>query len=298
MDEYEVKCYLKAGRAAARALEEVCRRVHEGAPIRELCELAEDAVRREGASPAFPCNISINSIAAHYTALADDECVVPRGAVVKVDVGAHVDGYIGDAAATVSLRPEAEPLLRAAQEALERALELMKPGVPLSRIGRAIEATIRSYGLRPVQNLTGHGLSRYVLHTGVAVPNVGQAAGVVEDGGAYAVEPFATDGEGYVIDSDRSTIFSCLRAGKVRDREARSLLEEAWGRFRTLPFTERWLTDKWGLSELRRLVGLLVRRGALHAYPVLLERGGGIVSQFEHTVIVVNGEPVVTTLHE
>ncbi|MCX8204080.1 MAG: type II methionyl aminopeptidase [Candidatus Nezhaarchaeota archaeon] len=298
MDEYEVKCYLRAGRAAAKALEEVCHRVHEGALIKELCELAEATVRKEGAYPAFPCNVSINSTAAHYTALADDEEVVPKGAVVKVDVGAHVEGYIGDVAATVSLNPEAEPLLRAAQEALNRALELMKPGVPLSRVGWAIEATIKSYGLKPIQNLTGHGLSRYSLHTGVAVPNVRQAGGVVEDGGAYAIEPFATNGEGYVIDSEKITIFRYSRAGKVKGERARSFLEEVQSRFKTLPFTERWLINKWKLGEVRKLLSLLTQQGLLHAYPVLVERGGGVVSQFEHTVIVVEGRSVVTTLYE
>ncbi|MEM4699803.1 MAG: type II methionyl aminopeptidase [Candidatus Nezhaarchaeales archaeon] len=297
MDEYEFKCYVRAGRAAAKALEEVCRRLHEDVPIKELCELAEAIVRREGAQPAFPCNISINNVAAHYTALADEEEVVPRGAVVKIDVGAHVDGYIGDVAATVALNPEAEPLLRAAREALARAIELMKPGVPLSRVGWAIEATIRSYGFRPIHNLTGHGLSRYVLHTGVAVPNVKQGTGIVEDGGAYAIEPFATNGEGYVIDGSKSTIFSYSGAGKVRDRRAKRLLEEIWNRFKTLPFTERWLIDGWELSEVRPLLNALAQRGPLNAYPVLLERGGGLVSQFEHTVVLIEGEPVVTTLY-
>lgn len=298
MDEYEFKCYIRAGRAAAKALEEVCRRLHEDAPIRELCELAESVVRREGAHPAFPCNISINSIAAHYTALADEEEVVPRGAIVKIDVGAHVDGYIGDVAATISLNPEAEPLLKAAREALRRAIELMKPGVPLSRIGWTIETTIKSYGFRPIQNLTGHGLSRYMLHTGVAVPNIRQGTGVVEDEGAYAVEPFATNGEGYVIDGSKSTIFSYSGAGRVKDRRAKRLLEGIWKRFKTLPFTERWLINGWKLDEVRALLGMLAQQGALRTYPILLERGGGLVSQFEHTVVVMEGETVVTTLYE
>lgn len=295
MDDYEVKCYLKAGRAASEALKRACDKVHEGMPVRELCEVAEATVKSMGAEPAFPCNISIDHVAAHYTALADDGLAVPREAVVKIDVGAHVEGYIGDVAATVSLSPKWAPLLKAAREALKKALELMRPGMPLSRIGGAIETTIKSYGLKPIRNLTGHGLARYTLHTGVAVPNVRTAEGVVEDGASYAIEPFATNGAGYVIDGEKAVIYRYLGAGKVKDREARKMLEEIWSRFKSLPFTERWLINNRGLNEVRRLLDLLTRLRALHAYHVLIEEGGGRVSQFESTVIIVNGDPVVTT---
>ncbi|RLF10092.1 MAG: type II methionyl aminopeptidase, partial [Thermoprotei archaeon] len=248
--------------------------------------------------PAFPCNVSINNVAAHYTALADDQLVVPRGALVKVDVGAHVEGYIGDVAATVSLSPAWDPLVKAAEEALRRAVELMRPGVALAKVGGAVEAAIKSYGFKPVRNLTGHGLAQYNLHTGVSVPNVKAGKGVVEEGAAYAVEPFATNGAGYVVDGEAAVIHRYLGAGKVKEREARRLLEEIWARFRNLPFTERWLIDEMRLEEVRRLIKLLVKGKALHPYHVLLEGGGGVVSQFECTVIVVEGEPLVTTPHE
>jgi methionyl aminopeptidase len=298
MDSHEVSCYLKAGRAAARALREAYRRVHEGAPIKEICEAAERAVREAGAEPAFPCNVSINNVAAHYTAVADDELTIPKGAVVKVDVGAHVDGYIGDAAATVSLSPAWDPLVKAAEEALRRSLEYMKPGAALSNVGWAIEASIRSYGFKPIRNLTGHGLARYTLHTGVMVPNVRAGEGVVEEGAAYAVEPFATNGAGRVVDGEEAVIFSYVGAGKVRDKDAKRLLEVVWERFKSLPFTERWLIDGWGVRRVRELLKLLVEGRALHPYHVLLEGGGGMVSQFECTVVVAEGEVVVTTPYE
>ena len=294
MDEGAYKAYLKAGEAAARALREACRRVEEGVPVREICEAAERAVINAGAQPAFPCNVSINEVAAHYTSPADDEAVVPRGAVVKVDVGAHVDGYIGDVAATIALDPSWSGLVEASLKALRAAIDAFKPGVPLSRVGGVIEATIRSYGYRPIENLTGHSLDRFNLHAGTSIPNVKGGEGVVEDGSAYAIEPFATNGAGRVVDTERVYIYRCV-GGKVRGREAKALLREVWGRFNGLPFTERWLLDAYPLDKLRGLLGELLRSKAIYGYPVLVEGGGGLVSQHECTVVVYEGEVVVTT---
>ena len=298
MEDYEVKCYLKAGEAASKALKETCSLVHEGVPVKELCEKAEAVIRSLGAQPAFPCNVSIDSVAAHYTALADDEAVVPKGSLVKIDVGAHVDGYIGDVAATVSLSEAWEPLLEAAKVALKSALDIVKPGVSMVRLGGAIEGAIKAYGFKPIRNLTGHGLSRFNLHSGISVPNVKTGEGVIEDGAAYAIEPFATNGAGYVVNSETTVIYRYVGGKKVKDKAAKELLEEVWRRFNGLPFTERWLVDKYPLSELRKLVKLLVDARALYCYPVLVEGRGGMVSQFECTVILVEGECIVTTPQE
>ncbi len=294
MNEHELKCYLKAGETAAKALKEACRRVEEGVSVKEICEVAERVIKELGAQPAFPCNVSINHVAAHYTSPADDETVIPRGAVVKVDVGAHVDGYIGDVAATITLSPSWESLVEAARKALERALEGFKPGVALSRIGGVIESTIKSYGYKPVKNLTGHSLSRFNLHAGDSVPNVKAGEGVIEEGKAYAVEPFVTNGAGYVVDGEQVFIYR-YSGGKVKDKGAKELLKEVWRRFNQLPFTERWLLDLHSLQKLRELLSELARAKAIYGYPVLVEGAGGVVSQFECTVVVYEGEALVTT---
>ena len=79
----------------------------------------------------------------------------------------------------------------------------------------------------------------------------------------------------------------------VRSQAARKIIDEA-KKYNGLPFAERWLKSSSGFiqqSTLRQLVGIDV----LNAYPVLKEVNSGIVTQAEHTIIVLD-TPIVTTL--
>ncbi len=303
IEEHAMKAYLEAGRIACRVREEALKLVEPGVSLFELCTRIESRIRELGGEPAFPCNISINDVAAHYTPIWGDESIVPEDAVVKIDLGVHVDGYIADTAVTVDLSGRHTSLLEAASEALEAAIREVKPGTPFSRVGAVIERVIRSKGFKPIANLTGHSLGRYIIHAGETIPNVGEAVGgSFKSGRAYAIEPFATNGVGLVREGDVITIYALnperpsMRAMRIRSAE-RKLLAEIVQRFKTLPFTERWLDPSkyGGVDKLRLSLRRLWRAGALIGYPVLIEQGGGLVSQFEHTVLVLEDRIVVTT---
>ncbi len=299
-----VRKYLRAGWIASTVLEETVKRVEPGARVLDVCEYAERRIRELGGEPAFPCNLSVNEEAAHYTPLIGDEKRIPEDSVVKVDLGVHVDGYIADTAATVDLSGRYESLLEAAREALEKALERVAPGTPIVEVSRVIASVIRSKGFRPIRNLTGHSLGRYLVHAGDVIPNVPDepVPGSFQPGRAYAIEPFATNGEGVVREKEPITIYSLnperpsLRAARLRQEERR-LLAEITQRFRTLPFTERWLDPQryGGVDKLRLHLRKLWRTRMLIGYPVLVEAAGGMVSQFEHTVLVLKDGVIITT---
>lgn len=293
-----VQKYLEAGRIAARVREEAAQRVREGTKLLDLCEWVEARIRELGGQPAFPCNVSINDVAAHYSPLPGDPSAVPEGAVVKLDIGVHVDGYIADTAVTVTLNDKLTSLLEAAREALDRAIEVFRPGTPFTRIGAVVEETIKRYGYQPIRNLSGHSLARYTIHAGEIIPNVGDRLVRGKVGcGAYAIEPFATTGEGIVIEREPITIYA-YTGKRVRARlsqDEKRVLATIAARFRTLPFSPRWLTDTLSFERLTHALARLARRGLLIAYPVLVERSGGVVAQFEHTILVNGDEILVTT---
>lgn len=295
MEDYELKYYLRAGEIAFKALKKALEVVHEDMPIKKLCDMVEETIRSLGGEPAFPCNVSMDNIAAHYTALADDEATIPKGSLVKIDVGAHVDGYIGDVAATVAFDDVWRPLVEAVKSSLKNVVKMIEPGVSMAKLGGVIERSIKAYGFKPVRNLTGHSLSRFNLHAGECIPNIGAGGGFVKDGAAYAVEPFATNGEGYVVDSKLSVIYRYIGLKKVKDRILKEFLDKVWRRFNGLPFTERWLTEEYSLIELRKILKSLEEVRALYFYPVLIEGSGGIVGQFECTVVISGGEKIITT---
>ena len=98
-------------------------------PIIDVCEKVEGMTRQKGGKPAFPCNVSINEVAAHYTSPPGDDKIIPDKAVVKVDIGVHVDGYIADTATTICFDPEYDDMVDTAEQALARAVEILRPGL-------------------------------------------------------------------------------------------------------------------------------------------------------------------------
>jgi len=291
MDEEVREKLLKAGKILQTAVNEAVEKISPGVKLLEVAEFVENRIEELGGKPAFPCNISINSDAAHFTPKRDDERVFGDGDIVKLDVGAHIDGYIADMAVTVDLGSNND-LVKAAKEALFAAIDVVKAGVSVSEIGKAIEDAIKSYGFKPIVNLTGHGLLPYLTHAPPSIYNYATERGVtLEEGMVIAIEPFATDGAGRVMERGECEIYSILQPKPVRMKLAREIIREVQEKYKTLPFAKRWLSKA---PEI--ILSKLVREGVLRAYPVLTEVSGGLVSQWEHTLIVEDGGATVTTI--
>ena len=289
--------YKKAGEIAAEARDLGASLIKPGVKILDVVESVEKHIISRGAGLSFPVNISINELAAHFTPLNRDKQVFREGDVVKLDVGSHVDGYIADTAVTVEVETNRyKDMIEASASALKNAIEKMKPGVNLSDIGRTIENTIKSYGYNPIENLTGHSLDRYILHSGMSIPNVSsiKSSRKPKAGEAIAIEPFATDGIGHVVAGRGSNIYIISRSlGRLRDKQTKLLFHQMKTNFRSLPFAHRWCTKFSSYSEtsLNRLSYL----GFINQYPQLIEQAKGIVTQKEHTIIVTEEGCEVTT---
>jgi methionyl aminopeptidase len=285
----------RAGTIAGEAREIGAGMVDEGVSLLKVADEVEAYILRKGAKPAFPTNISINEVAAHYSPRSDDKLVFKKGDLVKVDVGAHVDGYIGDTARTVEVRTKNwSNLITASDKALRMAIEMIGDGIAVSSLGGAIERAIRSEGFVPITNLTGHGMNCYNLHAGLTIANYddGNSTKLRSDM-ILAIEPFATHGAGEVRNAKPGNIYRILRDREVRDGEANKLFVRIKENFGTLPFCERWCTamDTKAPNHLKTLV----RHGVLFAYPILTEAKSGMVSQTEHTVMIKSGRAEVTT---
>src|SRR3972149_7364215 len=122
-DIEEVEKFRLSGRILRETREEMKPFVHENMPIIQVCEKAEALIREKGGKPAFPCNVSINEVAAHYTSPPNDERRIPEKALVKVDLGVHVDGYVTDTAFTACFNPDYKAMQSAAEHALKTAID-------------------------------------------------------------------------------------------------------------------------------------------------------------------------------
>jgi len=281
--------YREAGRILKTVRSEAVEMVRVGNTLLQVAEFIENRTIELGGRPAFPCNISRNQEAAHATPKIGDTDVFGKD-MVKLDLGVHVDGYVADSAVTVDLSGNSE-IKKAAEEALAAAIELAKPGISTGELGAVIEDSIRSYGLNPITNLTGHGLSQYEAHDDPSVPNRHVEGGaILKEGDVLAIEPFATDGVGTVHDGNWAEIYSLIRKKPVRLPAVRNVLKQV-EEYRELPFAKRWLkSDKLDFVLLQ-----LEKSGIIHSYPVLLESSGGLVAQAEHTIIVTQDGCEITT---
>ena len=269
----------RAGAISARARALGLRLTVPGARRRDVADAVEAYIREQGAEPAFPVNLSRNQEAAHYTPSRDDDAVFVAGDLVKVDVGAHLDGAIADTADTIEVggTHRYENLVRAAREALAEGIGRVRPGARVEEVSRAIAGAIHGRGLKPVENLMGHSIERYLLHAGKAIPNVpGGSAATFTEGEVIAIEPFATNGVGRITNGP----FGNIARFRGDPGPSDPVLAGLFARFRTLPFAVRWATTAEEQAALRRA------RRAIQTYPVFVEEAGGWVAQAEHTILV------------
>lgn len=297
-DEDAIAKFQRSGKILKETREEIKEYVHEGTPIIDICEKAEGIIKDKGGKPAFPCNVSINEIAAHYTSPPNDKTTVLENSLVKVDIGVHVDGYVTDTAVTICLNPEYRKLVTAATDALEKAVESVQPDISTGKLGMIIERTIKSYGLKPISNLTGHSVGRYLVHAGTSIPNVAQLfSSKIKLGSVYAIEPFVTlpDAVGKVEDGGETTIFRYLKSRSLASPYAKQLLKYIESNFRTLPFAERWLQGIVPAEAHQKAFRELVSSKALTGYPTFVEVSKKPVAQAEHTVLVVKDGCVILT---
>ena len=152
-------------------------------------------------------------------------------------------------------------------------------------------------GLKPIHQLSGHQLKPWTLHAGKNVPNVGmKISSTMNLGETYAIEPFATNGNGTIKSGPYAYIFSNnMKNKKKLDRDTLRVRNAARQMFKTLPWAGRWLHGKITGVDVDVAIKALQRAGAIHGYPVLYEGKDGMVSQFEHSVFVGPEGAIVST---
>jgi len=299
MDEETLKKWREAGKITAQALKFGQTLIKKGAVIREVCDKVDRKIVELGAKPAWPTQVALNHVAAHYTPDYDDNTTF-NDELVCIDVGAHIDGCIGDCALTVDLSGQHEKFLKAVQEALKAAIETVKPGIEVREIGKVICEKIEEHGLNPIRNLGGHGIDEFEIHDEPRIPNFDDGNTTkIEKGKIYAIEPFATNGRGMVKESERANIFTLSDIKPVRSQFARDILACIEENFDGLPFATRWLIERFGLGKTQLAIRELDRLECLDKHPPLVEETKGLVSQWEKTFYVNDkGEVEILTQFE
>jgi len=218
----ELMMMREAGRIVARVLEAMKQLVAPGVTTLELDAAAEDIIRSHGASPAFkgyrahgrppfPGTIcaSVNDAVVH--GIPDDR-ELHDGEIVSVDVGCEYQGFYGDTALTLPVGrvpKEATNLMQVCAEALDRAIDQVKPGNALSTIGQTVQEHVEANGFAVVRDFVGHGIGTQ-MHQPPEVPNYATQRTsdiIMQPGLVLAIEPMINAGRYAVrVDPDLWTV--------------------------------------------------------------------------------------------
>lgn len=296
MDKKELEKWVKAGKLAAEALEYGSKLIKPGKSLLETTDKIEDYIINNGGGLAFPVQMALNQVAAHFYPDQDDE-IIFEDQVVKLDVGVHIEGFIGDNARTIDLSGNYGELVKASKDALNNSIKIVKAGTKIGEIGAVIQQTISNAGFAPVRNLSGHGLEKYDVHSPPTIPNCATTDETqLEIGQVIAIEPFASTGAGIVIETSNATLFQVAEYLPVRDQTTRHVLHFI-EQFEDLPFAKRWLLEKFPLIKVNFALKTLKNTGVIQDFPPLADKAKGIVSQAEHTLLVEeDGARILTKL--
>lgn len=288
--------FLQAGFLASQVRSYGKSLIKKGASYQEILIKIHQKIIELGAIPAFPPQMALNDVAAHFLVLPNED-IIFTDEIVKLDIGVCYEGAIGDCAVTVDLSGKNQKLVDAVEAALLRAEQSIKVGQKIRDIGKIIDETIDSYGFKSIKNLCGHGLGPYKIHTLPIIPNYeDNSKGLIQPGMTFAIEPFATDGKGFIYESGQPTIFSLIKPRPIRSDIARVLFAKIKN-FKGLPFAIHDLMDKNVLLEDVNLgLAELMKEGIIAGYPPLVEEKQGMVAQAENSVLVdEKGQVYITT---
>ena len=246
-----------------------------------------------GAEPAFPVNLSLNEVAAHYTPSTDDKTIAEG--LLKIDLGVCVNGYIADTAFSLDLTEEKkfEEMIKLNEEALNNAISKLNVNSKIKDVGKAIQEVVKNSHFSVIKNLSGHSLGKNKIHAGLIIPNYENENNTELKNMAFAIEPFLTAGSGEVYEGKESEIFILKKDRPVRDPQERELLKFIKENYSTRPFCKRWL-EKKNLKNLGFHLKNLTKQGILYNFPVLIEKSKSPVSQAEHTILITDKVEVVT----
>jgi curved DNA binding protein len=253
---------------------------------------------------AFPTCVSVNATVGHYCPLADDKAVLAAGDVAKVDLAAHIDGFVAVAAHSVVVGADGDvtggdaDLLAGAAQAMEAALRVVRPGKSSADLAPLLEKVAAAYGVRVVEGVQCHQLQQFTLNGEKAATNRLPAAGpdgtappkpadcTFGEAEAWAVDVVLSTGEGRsrVKDDRATTVFARdpAYAYNLKMKASRAVYNEVLKKAPSLPFALRSLATpgaRMGLNEC-------ITHGLVIPYPVLHEKAEARTAQFKTTVLL------------
>jgi len=311
--------YKAAAQITNAALQKVISLCKVGADIHKVCQegdaFIEDELKKIFNNKkskkiergiAFPTCISVNHICGHFSPMADESAVLKEGDVAKVDLGAHLDGFIAQAAHTIVVTADgaakvsgkAADVVLAAHNAMLAAQRVIREGATNTAVTEAIAKVSEAYQVAPLEGVLSHKVKKHLIDGNDVIINRETSEQKVEEiefapGDVIGLDIYISTGEGKPKESEfRTTVYKRELDAQynLKIKSSRAFFAEVNKRFPTLPFAIRAFEDPVGAK-----VGVkeCVEHNLITGYPVLTEKAGEIVAQFKCTIAVLPRSTVV-----
>ncbi|XP_033729175.1 proliferation-associated protein 2G4-like [Pecten maximus] len=313
--------YKMAGDMVNGIIQEVVEKCVEGVSALSVCEFGDGRLLEETNKVfkkdkemkkgiAFPTCVSVNNCICHFSPLkSDTELLLKNGDVVKIDLGAHIDGFIAVVAHTLVVGASHEnkvdgrraDVIMAAHQAAEACLRLVKPGNDNNKVTESISKVAKAFDCKPVEGMLSHQLKQHVIDGEKAIiqnPTEAQSKEhekcEFEVYDVFAVDVLVSSGEGKGRELDtRTTVYKKKdMVYQLKMKASRQFLSEVDKRFGLMPFTLRLSED-----EKKAKMGVVecVKHELMQPFAVLYERDGEFVAQFKYTMVLMPNGPLKLT---
>ncbi|XP_002163189.3 proliferation-associated protein 2G4 isoform X2 [Hydra vulgaris] len=320
-DDVVVTKYKMAGDITNGVLKAIIAECKDGASARAICELGDKLILEETnkiykkekelkKGIGFPTCICINNVVCHFSPLqSETDMILKTGDLVKIDLGTHVDGFIGGVAHTLVVGASKEnkvtgrkaDVLLAAYYAGEVAQRLVKPGNNNNQVTEAITKVAEEFKCKPVEGMLSHQLKQNVIDgekTIIQNPNDAQKKDhkkcEFELHEVYAIDVLLSTGDGKAKEREtRTTVYKRTDMNySLKMKASRNFYSEVCNKFTMMPFTLRAFEDE---KKARLGVNECTNHELITPYPVLYEKDGEYVAQFKFTVLLMPNGPLRIT---
>jgi len=312
--------YKMSAEICNKVLKEMVAECKPGCSVRDLCILGDKKLTEETSKSykkdkkitkgiAFPTCISVNNVICHYTPLlSEPDTILADGDLVKVDLGAHIDGFIAVAAHTFVLGASAEApvtgrkadVIMAAHLASEAALRLVKPGMENTEVTETVTKIGEAFECKPVEGMVSHNLEQNIIDGEKTINNCleGQAKDreihEFKQHEVYAVDVLISSGDGKNQERDaKTTVFK--KTGltyMLKMKTSREFFSQVSKSYGPMPFNLRNCEEE---KKARMGVVECVKHQVLQPFHVLYEKEGTFVAQFKFTVLLMPNGPMKIT---
>lgn len=316
-EDLVVTKYKMAGDIVNRILKQVIDKCVPEASVRVICEYGDELLSEETSKVfkkekelkkgiAFPTCVSVNNCICHFSPVpSEQDYILKEGDLAKIDLGAHIDGFIAVVAHTIVVGADpvkkisgrkADAIL-AAHHASQAALRLLKPGNETYAITDAVQKVVEAYKCKPVEGMLSHQLKQFKIDcekTIIQNPNDAQRKEhekfELDKYEVYAMDVLVSTGEGVgkEIDTRVSIYKKTDETYQLKLKASRMFYTEVRQKHGNMPFNLRYFEDE---TKAKMGVNECVKNKLVEPFQVLYEKPSEIVAQFKFTVLLMPNGP-------